>query len=424
MLKEIAIRLILLVVMVSSLAIVRVINNESGQQTSIIEGRKLTSLPVLDSKEVFTALKLLLRGDPAQAEEFYNDQFKNRTYQARVESAVVDNFLFRLNATKFKKAIERSIIRAAYRLTSDQAMPADMKDYIYITRDGSRLLQRPVSYNENKRDIYDTGIENYRQLLALNPEINFLVFHTEIIEYSLFHPLNEIFPESDRGQGLAYFEQHLPDGLKFGKMVFNNYEHYDSLYHTSDHHWNIHGILEAYEGIHQLLTEVYPAISPMQQPVEFRTFPDIDFLGAYARKTLYPITPEIFEVAIFDLPSYQVYRNGKETTYGNKEKYLAGDYPRGDYINHYGEYYGTDYALLEFVSRNGSTRNIAVFGSSADNPLIPLIASHYFHTYSVDLRLYDDFSLSSFLAEHPVDDILIIGENWGAFGVEYWQIHP
>jgi hypothetical protein len=104
--------------------------------------------------------------------------------------------------------------------------------------------------------------------------------------------------------------------------------------------------------------------------------------------------------------------------------YLSGNYPRGEYVNHYGEYYGTDFGLLEFVSQNGSTRNIAVFGSSADNPLIPLIASHYFHTYSVDLRLYDDFTLSDFLAEHPVDDILIIGENWGSFGVEYWQIHP
>jgi hypothetical protein len=55
---------------------------------------------------------------------------------------------------------------------------------------------------------------------------------------------------------------------------------------------------------------------------------------------------------------------------------------------------------------------------------MPLLASHYHHTYDVDLRYYKDFSLSIFMAEYPVDDILVIGENSIVFGSEKYRIKP
>ena len=55
----------------------------------------------------------------------------------------------------------------------------------------------------------------------------------------------------------------------------------------------------------------------------------------------------------------------------------------------------------------------------------PLIASHYDKTYCIDLRYYTDFSLSTFLSDYDVDDILIIGDNEVAFqAVQYWKINP
>ncbi len=55
-----------------------------------------------------------------------------------------------------------------------------------------------------------------------------------------------------------------------------------------------------------------------------------------------------------------------------------------------------------------------------------LLASHCYNTYSIYIsRLLDTyFSLSEFLAEHEVDDVLMLGGGDVIFFVRRWTINP
>jgi hypothetical protein len=81
--------------------------------------------------------------------------------------------------------------------------------------------------------------------------------------------------------------------------------------------------------------------------------------------------------------------------------------------------------LVEFSFENDSGRNLLILGSSFRYALDPLLASHYNNTYGIDLRYFTDFSLSEFLAENNVDDVLFIANNHILFqDLENWTITP
>ena len=55
-----------------------------------------------------------------------------------------------------------------------------------------------------------------------------------------------------------------------------------------------------------------------------------------------------------------------------------------------------------------------MIGESYDNAINELLASHFNHTYNVDLRNYErengkPFNLDAFVTEHSIDRILLIG---------------
>lgn len=110
--------------------------------------------------------------------------------------------------------------------------------------------------------------------------------------------------------------------------------------------------------------------------------------------------------------------------YNKSAEYLAGNYSIVPYFNHYQTYFGKQTDLIDYVFENQKERNLLIIGSSFTRPLQPLLAAHYHHTYVVDLRKYVDFSLSEFIKEYPVDDVLIIGENVVAFQSMEWSITP
>jgi len=94
--------------------------------------------------------------------------------------------------------------------------------------------------------------------------------------------------------------------------------------------------------------------------------------------------------------------------------YFAGDYSTIPYTNQFNEFYGKVTDLIEYTFDNDSDKNLLIIGSSFRNALDPLLASHY-----------QDFSLSKFLEEHDVNDILIVGDDEVAFeDIEYWKINP
>lgn len=378
----------------------------------------------LGQRGFVSSLRALLSGDPEPLKAVIDQQFVKRSLLKNFEAAAADQFPLRLSAIRTAKFVDRLAIQVSYAPLPDPAIPVDMHAEYYIVRGEPVLIPAPERLKQSTFDVIDERIKNYRSLLAAHPEVNFYVYSIERIQNSKHHPLYSYFDNLEGGQYLDYFRDHKPEGLILGGFSINSFDDHLRYFYQTDHHFNASGILIAYQQIHEMLQLNYPYISEMRHYDDFIGLKDVDFRGTAARKSFYPLRESIFEVIDYALPAHKVYEYGEEITYGNSADYLAGIYPNEPYFNHYEGYYGGDKGLIEFIFEDQPKRNLLVLGNSYDNALLPLIASHYHHTYDVDVRYYPDFSLSAFLAEYAIDDVLIIGEHSVAFSSRRYQINP
>lgn len=391
---------------------------------SLIEGRTLKDFPSLSLSEFRTSIKLMISGNLEESKNNFWGQFITNQYQDKIEKASSDQFPFRMEAIKFSKAVDRTIISLAYIFLADEAIPSDMSSGLLIMRDESMLVSKISKFSSSRQQSIDARIENYKILIDNFPNINFSLFYHERLINSPYHPMKQFVWNADNRQAFQYFIENKPEELPVGTFLLTSLSDHASYYFHTDHHWNIHGALKAYDEIYILLRENYPDISPPLKHEKFISFPGIEFLGSSARATYYPIRPDKFEVADIDLPDYTVEIIGKDERYNLSADYHRGIYSMAPYTNHYGNYYGVQQALLRYKFKNNSTRDLLIIGSSFIRPLQPLIASHYKTTYVVDLRQYEDFSLKSFISNYPIDDLLIIGDNIVAFQDIDWKINP
>lgn len=380
-------------------------------RSSIPEDRKLVDFPELDFKSFVKALKLTAVGNYTEAGNTFFGQFVNRSYQRKFENAASDQFPLRFPGIVMVKAVERAQIALAYAPLSDPAVPTDMVSGLYIIRDGSQILSNPVKYDEESQRMIDEKIIFYEKLMAKNPGIRFYAYYIERIEYSSYHPLNFLFPNADQGRNYSYFKENAPEDLKLGTLPFKDLADYTIYNYRSDHHWNIRGALRGYDDIYQMLASGYPEISPPLSQHKIRKFSEIQFYGSFAGRTLYPVKPDVFEVADLDLPPFRVFVDDKEIKPEFTARYFAGSYPRARYAHHY-NYFSTGIPgeVYEYVFDNSSDRDLLIIGNSFKWPIYPLLAYHYHRTYSVNPLEHANFQVSRFLTEHPVDDVLFLGD--------------
>jgi hypothetical protein len=397
----------------------------SPQEESVVESRTLVTLEPASNPNLTRAISFISQGNYKEAATIILDLYTSSSFVNKFEQATSDQFPWRMPIIQFSKGVERAIIKISYSLLKDPVIPADMTTDLYFDSINNQLLYAPTLYNETVEAQITERIENYKELVHLYPQQNFYIYYHQTLENSAYHPLNQIFSESDQGQAIGYFEDNFPSGITLGKFLLSSIEDHKDYYYRTDHHWNVYGILHAYQGIYSLLSQNYPDISPMLNNKDIIEFADIEFLGLFARRTFYPIEGDDFAVEIVDFPQHTTKINDQISKINYRSDYLEGNYSTVPYTNHYNEFYGLISNLTEYTFENGSERNLLLIGSSYRYALDPLIASHYHKTYCVDLRYLTDFSLSSFLEVHDVDDILIVGDNNVAFeDVEYWKIKP
>ena len=99
---------------------------------------------------------------------------------------------------------------------------------------------------------------------------------------------------------------------------------------------------------------------------EVRTLEGVNFLGSYARESLYPISPESFEYLDFcKFPEYKTFINGYPETYGRRDQYLSGNFTKDKYFSHYEKVsYGSWKKLIAYEFDNTSNRNLLLISSS------------------------------------------------------------
>ena len=299
---------------------------------------------------------------------------------------------------------------------------------VFLTEKTGVLFPGPRRFRASEREVLDEKIKQYRKIIRNHPELNFYAFYLELIQFSEHNPVNGDYPNADAGQSLEYFLANKPKDLTFETLPLNSFQDHINYYFRTDHHWNVHGMLAGYERIYNMLEKNYKDMSPMKVPRKMHTFRNIEFVGTWARELGYEAEPEPFEVAVMDLPPYKVFdSSGNEIDYGHKDEYFEGMYGDEFYTDHYIDFYGADdIGYLKIVSQNGSDRNLLIIGDSFANSIEPLIASHYYHTYCIDIRRLPDyyFSISEFLAEHEVDDVLILGGAEVVLFTWRWTINP
>lgn len=416
--------LLLFFIIICSAPAYWLIRGKPESKVSMVEGRVL-GLPEKSYPTLKIAIEYIQQGKPELAASLVWDLYTGGSLQRKFDGAATDQFPFRMPFIKFSKFVDRKIIDFVYSFTDDDVIPADMTSDIYIIQNKDALIFSPVTFNRESYNIIDERAKNYNQISSNYPGINLYLFYLETIEFSQHNPLNKHFINADMGRSFDYFHSKISDKIILNNLSLENLDDHLTNFFRTDHHWNIHGILKGYNKIYEMLSQNYPDIPEKFNPSTLVTFPNIKFLGTLARRTLYPIEGDIFTGFEGELPKCKVSDQGVEGDYDYRDEYHKGLIPSDPYSRHYGQYFGSQDGLLEYDCETETNRNILIIGNSYIRPLVPIIASHYDHTYFLDLRQDETFSLSHFFIEHSVDDILI-GGNADVFfwDEDLWEIKP
>ena len=78
-------------------------------------------------------------------------------------------------------------------------------------------------------------------------------------------------------------------------------------------------------------------------------------------------------------------------------------------------FYGGDWGEIVFETDREDRENLLVLTNSYGSPMRRLLSQHFHRTYFVDLRFYKghtgrNFKLRSYIKEHDIDKILILGD--------------
>jgi len=401
-----------------------ILRGKPEAEVSIIEGRVL-GLPESGYPTLKIALDYIKHGETQKALNLVWNLYTEKSLQIKFDGAVRDQFPLRMELINFSKGVERGIIKLTYLFLDDEAIPADMDSDIYILSEEGALIASPGSFtNENIENI-NTHFKNFQNVISKFPEIKIDIFYIDTLPYSDIHPLNKFFPDADRGQGFSYFKSNLPEQISLAQLSIHSIDDHLQSFFRTDHHWNTNGIIAAYHKIFELISTNFDEIPPQMVKSEVVTFPGIEFLGSYARKTLYPLKGDAFIGFTANFPTCIVKDQGVIGSFDNRDLYLRGDYPTDSYLDHYAAFFGSQKGLLEYICDTETDRNILIVGDSYARPLVALIAAHYSHTYFIDPRQHSNFSLTDFVEEHTIDDLLFIVNYQMIFtDTELWLIRP
>ena len=346
--------------------------------------------------------------------------FIDKTFQNDLNKAATDQFPLRDSLMLGRSFIVRNCSRIAYAPLKDKAIPSSDTNNVLLWNNGTRssLIYAPKIYNARVLDIIDKRIQEYDKINEECPDVNINIFDVEMPYYSKFHPLHGTYPNPAGSKYRDYYIDHVKN-VNFMVMPITSQEDILKYFYKTDHHWNIFGAWKGYQLIYDMLKTNYPEISEEKQAKSFKKVDGIEaFRGSLARLALYPnIKDDFYDVVLDNIEPYRTLIYGKEDARGlrdkNKEDRKFSD---SLFANQYGKYFGSDKGLVEYIFDNKSNRNLLIVGQSYTQAIEYIIASHYSHTYVVDLRHYDDnfekpFNVTDFIKENKINDILILGED-------------
>lgn len=330
-------------------------------------------------------------------EQFYfRDQIIKQYYSVRIYLNKSMNYIFSLsrirrnNLDEQDKELEYEIYSTPIEYLSSEVI--ELKDgYLsnailnYTEDEISLSAQR--GYNINEFDLKYPQIKTYvyfptRVEELLNPEYDYM----PVCQYSFLKQLNP--------------------NISYSNLQLNNILDYQKYYYASDTHWNALGAYVGYQDIIKMIGSDYD-IEPIKTPTRDIEYP-FEFHGNISNKIgSYGKTDRIKDYEFEDIGNFDYYINNKESSCG-LEKDSYAHFGNSSYYSDYDYYFGDNYFLREFDFQNDSKPNLIIFGDSFINTNMMWIASHFNHTYIIDLRTVpNDFSLNNFISSHNIDIALV-----------------
>ena len=332
-------------------------------------------------------------------EHFTINSYISGEFQNKLESAMSDQFIgsetIKLNLNQILKQFDYNKI------------PKKICNKRYV-----KFSNAHTNYNCDSYLLYNYEKADNNTLNKITKTIeNYNTINKNIDTYYYFIPTSKIFDFENNKYSIDIIdllEKKLKKEKDFAFLKINNYEEYTKYFYKTDHHWNHNGSHIAYKNIINMFNRNAKSIEPKEEVV----FNDLIFYGSLARSSQILDYKENFTVYKYDMPDMQILTNRKTSGYGSEEKYYKGVYSKELFANHYGLYYGDDYAEVK-IEANSGKKNLLIIGNSYSNSVNKLIATHFNKTYDVDLRHYDytfneEFNIKKYVKENNIHKILFI----------------
>lgn len=334
-----------------------------------------------------------------QFEHFTLKSYLAGIYQDKLESALSDQFIgsetIKINLkSKFKifsyDNIPKDICTNRYLKLDNYYANFNCGDYLlYQYEKNSEELELALKNRIYNLNTINKHIDTYYYFLSTSKHFNF-----EVDAYSI--------------DVIKLLQENLEKEKDFSTLEFENYDQYVNYFYKTDHHWNHIGSYQAYKDIIYMFNKKAKILEPIEEIV----FDDIIFYGSLARYSQIVDYKEIFRAYKFDLPDMEIITNKNVIGYGSEEDYFKGIFNTGKFANHYGLYYGDDFAEVS-IEANSGKRNLLIISNSYSNSVNKLIATHFNKTYDIDLRHYEstfnkEFDIKEYVEENDIDKVLFI----------------
>ena len=220
------------------------------------------------------------------------------------------------------------------------------------------------------------------------------------------------FREPQKYNAFEYVKTQMPNLTGYDALTFKNFDEYKNYFYQTDHHWNYIGAYKSYVKIMKMMEG---NDFQVRIPVGEKHF-DFLFNGSFSWQAGVKFSTEKFTVYEFYIPPYKTYINDEEKQYHHRELYDTPETtPHSNFANHYGWYYGLDFAKVVYDFDQPEKESILILGTSYTNAINELVASHYNKTHILDFRLYYDqygekIDAAKYMEENGLTKLLIIGD--------------
>lgn len=273
------------------------------------------------------------------------------------------------------------------------------------------LCRIPSENNDTLRPVMKSQIDKLNTLAAARDDVNWYVFPVTCIEDTKLAA--EIFPAESKNELFETFISSLDDTIQTGYIKIDKIEDKVNKFYKTDHHWGVHGYLEAYYSLIEMLKNNYSDLGDIRKAKVY-TFDKIKFYGSNALTISSYKINDVYAVADFALPehslkiNYNVPYGSTKTLEENLATYLAGNYNTEKGYNHYIQFYRIP-NYIEYPANN-TGRNLLFIGDSYSPPLLEVIASYFDKTFVryIDSNTPPDINYNEYIEENGITDVIVL----------------